>query len=123
MSKLKTLFVAAALSSLATAAFAECHEQRTDCFPDQNDRVTFTALLSGKGSCMHEFRSPSGLEFTGASIAERPANGTLSKIGPTSFMYKPKPGVSGRDQYAIKICGVMRSHSGCSMISFDTTVN
>lgn len=123
MIKLKSVLFAAMVSSISTLAMADCREQRSSYFPDQNDAVTFTAFLAGPGACMHEFRSPIGFEFTGASIATRPSNGTLSKLGPNSFMYKPKPGAKGRDQYAVKVCGNSRAGSGCSLINFDTMVH
>jgi hypothetical protein len=103
------------------AAAADCRVNPYRFFPAQNDSVATTAVLTGGGSCIHRFLSASMLQFTSASVASRPANGTLEQR-PLRFRYRPKPGFKGSDQYSVKVCGTSTAGSGCSTISYGVSV-
>ena len=111
-----------AMTTITSAAMADCSVNRFRFFPAQNDSVSTTGMLSGGRDCMHRFRSRATLQMTSGAIVSRPRNGTLSEVGALQFKYAPKPGFKGTDQYAIRICGRGVTGSGCSTVTYNMTV-
>jgi hypothetical protein len=120
---LKTGLVALmAMTTITSAAMADCRVVRFRFFPPQNDSVSATGVSSGGSACTHRFRSLSTLQMTSGAIVARPSSGTLSEVGALQFRYAPKAGFKGTDRYAVRICGKGGSGSGCSTITYNMTV-
>ena len=119
MMRMSLCFVACVGS--ANAAMAECSISPFRFFPSQNDSVSASVITDG-ASCSHRFSAGGTLSFDKASIASRPAHGDLSQQGNFVFVYKPKKGHKGPDSYSIKVCGKSGSGSGCSVITFNASV-
>lgn len=60
--------------------------------------------------------------FTSASIAQSPKKGRLEQTGNFDFRYGPNKGYSGKDTYAVKICGSGLNGSGCSTIIYTAII-
>jgi hypothetical protein len=114
-------FGAVLFSCGSPAVAGDCRVNPFRFFPAQNDSVATTAVLTGK-ACIHQFRAGDRVHFTSASIASRPANGTLEE-GSLRFRYTPKPGFKGTGRYSVKVCGTAPSGSGCSTITYTVAVN
>lgn len=104
-----------------SAVLAACRTQGPGIRPSLNDKVTYTAIM-GRTGCRHFYYSSGNLMFQKAVAMKHPSNGTLTQVGEFSFLYKPKPGFSGKDSYVIYICGSSRAGSGCSRITYEATV-
>jgi len=113
--------VLGAQACLAGGAQAACRTSSGTFRPAQNDSVTWSTQTDGV--CDHRFTSFSDMAFTSASVVQPPRNGRLSKTGNFSFRYQARPGFKGADTYAVKVCASGRSGSGCSTITYQTTVN
>jgi hypothetical protein len=111
-----------AMTTVTSAAMADCRVVRFRFFPPQNDSVSTTGVLSGGRGCTHRFRSLSTLQMTSGAIVSRPGNGTLSEVGALQFRYAPRPGYKGADRYSVRVCGKGQTGSGCSTITYNMTV-
>ena len=120
---LKTGMVAlVAMTTITSAAMANCRIIGFRFFVAQNDAVSTTGISTGGSGCTHRFRSFSTTQFTSGSIVSRPSNGTLSEIGALAFRYVPKAGYKGTDRYTVRVCGKGDAGSGCSTITYNLTV-
>jgi hypothetical protein len=115
---LATLVVATIASS---AAMAGCRTMPFRFFPAQNDSVSTTSFMDGKG-CMHRFSSISNLAMTSHEVVTKPRNGTLTAAGALQFRYLPRAGYKGSDSYTVRICGRGNDGAGCSTITYNVTI-
>lgn len=72
--------------------------------------------------CKYVYRAGGKLTLQKAVIMKGPTNGTLTHIGEFSFLYKPKPGFTGKDSYVIYVCGTNSGGSGCSRLTYEAIV-
>lgn len=80
-----------------------------------------TDIDSTTQGCQLHFRSGGRTTFKSAEIVSTPRNGSLGRSGDFGFNYQPKKGFSGKDAFAVKICGQDASANGCSTIRFAVT--
>jgi hypothetical protein len=111
-----------AMTATATAALADCRIMYVTFRLAQNESVSTTGVSTGGSACGTWFRSASLTQFTSASIASRPNNGTLSEVSALRFRYKPKAGFKGVDRYGIRICGRAVGGTGCATVTYNITV-
>jgi hypothetical protein len=105
----------------ASAATANCRTVGFRFFPAQNDSVSTTSVMDGKG-CFHRFGSVANLAMTSHSVVAQPSHGSLTAIGALQFHYVPKAGYKGADIYTVRICGKGNDGSGCSTITYNVTI-
>lgn len=60
--------------------------------------------------------------FEKAIIMKPPGNRELRQEGEFSFLYTPKNGFKGRDNFVIYICGSDRGGSGCARLNYQATI-
>lgn len=82
------------LSAGFSTASAACRIQGPGISPLQNDKVTYTAIITRAG-CRHIHYSYGSLIFQKATVMKDLTNGTLTQVGEFSFFYKPKLGFWG----------------------------
>ena len=111
-----------ALTSITSAATAECRTIGFRFYVTQNDSVSTTGVSTGGSACTMYFRSLNTVRYTSRAIASPPAHGSLSEVGAFRFRYRPSAGFKGVDRYAIRICGSGLSGSGCSTLTYNITV-
>lgn len=86
----------------------------------QNEVVNTSGTVDKMG-CKMQYRAGGRTMFTESSIAEPPKHGTLKKTGSFAFSYYPKPGYTGPDIFALKVCGSNLQGPGCSTIKYSLT--
>ena len=117
---LKTgLFALIAMAAMTSAAMADCYNTGPLGFPRQHGPAFMGSDTNGS-PCVISFRSSA---VTSASIAARPANGTLSAMGAMAFRYTPKPGFIGVDHYMLHVCTRGGPAPGCWNIHYSIHVH
>jgi hypothetical protein len=89
--------------------------------PDQSESVTIHRTIVGGAPCVHKLEDR-GTMFTGASVAVTPSHGSLTQTGEYEFKYQPAAGFKGSDRYALEVCGESNAGSGCSVLTYQVTV-
>jgi hypothetical protein len=113
---------AVAIFGLSSQAFAKCEVTGEIFFLHANDTKKNTARTSQHGCDLH-FITRGKTRFTSARIVEKPQNGILRKIANMEFRYKPKPGFTGTDKFALRVCGRTEKGKGCSTLHYDAIVS
>jgi hypothetical protein len=108
--------------ALTSAAAADCRIMNFIFHFSQNDSVSTTGISTRGSACVTRLRSGATSVFHSATVTVPPAKGTLTEAGTMRFRYKPRAGVTGTDQYSIRICGTNRAGSGCSTITHVITL-
>lgn len=103
-------------STTMSLATANCQTQGQAFRVEQSDRVAFRSTMDGEG-CRYVYA-----RFQKAVIMKQPENGSLTQVGEFSFLYKPRPGFTGKDSYVIYICAVNYRGSGCSRLIYEAIV-
>lgn len=114
---------------VACGAIVVCHPAHAACrfspfsfFPDRNDTVAVRVETQAGQSCAMAFQPGPGYRFTGAAFLKGPPHGVLAKTGPTAFLYLPFDGYKGPDSYAIRLCAIVKGRRGCSLLTYEVTV-
>ncbi len=107
------------MMAMTAAATAECHIRGPFGFPRQQG-PTFTTGVTYGSPCVMDFRSIARGLVISASIAARPAHGTLSQVGTMQFRYQPRPGFQGVDGYTLHVC---TKRPGCWNLHYSINVN
>jgi len=92
---------------------------------DQSEPLTVYQSSIGGSACRNKLTASGTTHFTGASITSQANNGHVTQIGDYEFEYRPPPrakGFKGLDPYSVTVCGASDAGSGCSLITYVTTV-
>jgi hypothetical protein len=107
----------ATFSSLASHASCQTTPYRFHFGGD----TTANSEMDSHG-CSYGFQAGGTTTFSGASVGAPPEHGTLKQTTTFNFVYTPKAGYKGDDNYSIKVCGQSRANTGCSTINYSVTV-
>jgi hypothetical protein len=88
----------------------------------ESEPATVQETIVGDANCADRFTATGKTQLTSGSISSQPSHGTLQQTGDLAFVYRPQQGFKGSDQYAVKICGENPSGSGCSIITYEVSV-
>lgn len=113
--------IAAALVFSSPAAAAKCEVYGDIFYMHKNDASKQTVRTDQHG-CDLLFITRKNTRFSSAKILARPQNGQLRKIAVLEFRYKPRPGFTGTDTFALQVCGRTRAGRGCSTLNYTATV-
>jgi hypothetical protein len=114
-----TIFAAAI--GFSSQASAKCEVTGEIFYMHANDKKRNTARTNINGCDLH-FITRGKVRFTSAKIVAKPKNGILRKIAHLEFRYKPKPGFTGKDEFALRVCGRTEKGRGCSTLDYDAIV-
>lgn len=123
----RSLVVTAALGAIAvfgltSQASAKCDITGEIFYMHDNDTKKNTAQTNQHGCDLH-FVTRGKVRFQSAKIAAKPKNGILRKIANLEFRYKPRPGFTGTDTFALRICGRTEKGRGCSTLNYEAVVS
>ncbi|WP_460449531.1 hypothetical protein [Alsobacter sp. SYSU BS001988] len=109
----------------ADCAWAECRvfTRNQRFFPAQNDSVTWRSMIGADSKrCSYTFTSAGKLIFTSSKIATQPSSGVLTQTGAFKLAYARKGAGTGRDKFAVSVCGTGPQGSGCSTVNYDVVL-
>jgi hypothetical protein len=127
MRVLRQLVVPAAFGLIAAFGFssqafaAKCEVTGAIFYMHKNDASQQTVRTDQHGCDLH-FITRKNTRFSSAKIVAKAQNGLLRKIAHLEFRYKPRPGFTGTDKFAIQVCGRTRAGRGCSTLNYDAVV-
>jgi hypothetical protein len=116
---LATLFT---MLGLSMPAFADCATFHFRFFG--HDAVTTSETLSSGDTCFHTLRNNPrrGNVFSHIEVVQKPSHGTLSVNNASAFQYRSRAGYRGPDSYAVRICMGRSSGPGCSIVTFNASI-
>jgi hypothetical protein len=101
----------------------ECRKGNVNFHFEESEAVSVPVTIIGGAKCTNVYKANnSTVHLTEASISAEPSNGTLTQTGDFAFEYRPEPGFKGSDEYAIEVCGEGRRASGCSILTYEITL-
>lgn len=116
------LLASIVLATMSPAAMGKCSSVSQLSFrPDTNDVQSVSAVCDSHGIGLKQFTPGFGYEFTRVFVASSPRHGTL-KTHSFGYEYRPRPGFSGDDGFALKVCAVKDGVSGCSTLNYSVTI-
>jgi hypothetical protein len=119
MTRYLTLIAAIVFSALiSNDANAACHSA---FFRFQFGSPASTTVTGNGTPCYQAFNSGSLGAISEVSLAKRPSSGTVDITG-IRTRYTPKKGFKGSDAFALKVCGTDRASSGCSVLTYNVTI-
>jgi hypothetical protein len=89
---------------------------------DRSEPLTIQQTSVGGSACRNKLTAGGTTHFTGVSISSQPSHGDVKQTGDYAFEYRPHKGFKGSDSYAVEVCGTSNAGSGCSIITYETTV-
>jgi hypothetical protein len=89
---------------------------------DRSEPLTIQQTSVGGSACRNRLTAGGTTHFTGVSISSQPSHGDVKQTGDYAFEYRPHKGFKGSDSYAVEVCGTSNAGSGCSIITYETTV-
>jgi hypothetical protein len=107
---------------LSTPTFADCATFHFRFFG--HDTVTTNETLSSGDTCFHALRNNPrrGNVFNHIEVVQKPSHGTLSVSNASAFQYRSRAGYRGPDSYAVRICMGRSSGPGCSIVTFNASI-
>ena len=104
------------------SAEANCRIPRFTWGPVGDNLIVKTSANSDGSSCRYPMGAGKGTIWEYGSIAKKPKNGELLQENLYTFVYTPKKGFKGKDQYTFKMCGSKLGSKGCVTVDADVTV-
>ncbi len=111
------LFIGA---GVATPALADCDVAVKPFFMHKSDHTAHTLVTDSRG-CQLNFVTDEKTKFRNASIVRGASHGKLVKTAKLEFVYHPRPGFMGNDQFALRVCGSSPAGRGCSTLDYTAT--
>jgi hypothetical protein len=99
-----------------------CKSQGGDFQVLNNESPTRTQSVVGRARCGFSFFAKGDVELTGMTFVSHPEQGKLQQTDALTFVYQPNPGATGSDTYQVRVCGQGGGRSGCSLFTFEATL-
>jgi hypothetical protein len=117
---IRLILSAAALTLCVGAAQAACTISKGPFRPAFGENAAKT--LKTDMACRIGYAPFDDEALTAVSVTREPQHGALRRTGRLEFVYTPAPGYAGPDVFALQVCAEQLGRSGCSVVTYQSTI-